>query len=1001
MAEKKIQSKKNYSQKKAANLSLLSVFGDNWEKESKNLFIQYIPFKKYVQSAKKAAFAKADIGAEFIVIDRNNDLRLMPYLCAKVLTKTLNGKPLKYDENTYSYLSDNGMELGNIDIQSVKVNGKEVKFHLIEDLAVFQAGINDSITINDDNTLDKNVSIFESKRILYKGKTYEVRKGKTSIPGYSGGLAEDSLYPFLKYKLIPDENEQSEDEVTIELIDDPSFNVSVFDVFFEEGVNQFYFGDTLDKEKIFRRVTSNKETGRIVLKLDGRSIDPSQRIHVCANVIQLNRELNAIDGIVYRPNENQRPLLNLAASKLYKDPLQTFIPKHLKLDYKVLSDSSREGTAEQRDFVQKALQTPDFMILQGPPGSGKTTAILELIYQLCKEGKKVLLCASTHVAIDNVLEKIINHKDSDELLKVINPVRVASESDLCSDAVKPFLYKNQVFGVEEYKGIVEQSFNLVCGTVIGVLSFPPISAAVEDAKNVSIEPLFDVMILDEASKTTFSEFLVPAVISKRWVIVGDVKQLAPYVEKNDLIPSLLECPPLKDSNDRLGLNMLLTLTSDNSRKYINHAFVIPRSAIEYVDEHFKADLSLPVVAVTNGKINRFTHIDAGDLKEKSPVCVALSSNTAAFLIDEELLKETLELLPNKARVFHYATNIKAPALFDRYQILHTKGCFDQKYTDEYNDWSRKVEDEILWRLIRLYELNEDQGTAKKYQSRIQQYRELISDEKNVQIGQKPDGTIRYSSQRDFFDQTIETLRNIAIPSIIMMLQEGINKGAKFDTILSSGFTDEEKTNRFVRLEYQHRMHPDISSIPRRFVYKGEALKDSVSWVSQMDYPSESKKRFEARHVDPSVDTSHNRNENEADAIINELKMFMEYAKTTPKKDGKRYQVAILSFYNGQIIMLRKKLQDLFQVSNKYNYHGENLDVSLNTVDRFQGQEADVVYLSTVRSGMNKTIGFLDSVNRVNVALTRAKEKIVVFGDKSFFTHLDKSEILRQLFEEDK
>ena len=53
------------------------------------------------------------------------------------------------------------------------------------------------------------------------------------------------------------------------------------------------------------------------------------------------------------------------------------------------------------------------------------------------------------------------------------------------------------------------------------------------------------MILDEASKTTFSEFLVPGVLSTRWIIVGDVKQLAPYVEKNDLIPTLLTCPALK------------------------------------------------------------------------------------------------------------------------------------------------------------------------------------------------------------------------------------------------------------------------------------------------------------------------------------------------------------------------------------------------------------------------------------------------------------------------
>ena len=59
-----------------------------------------------------------------------------------------------------------------------------------------------------------------------------------------------------------------------------------------------------------------------------------------------------------------------------------------------------------------------------------------------KEGKKVLLCASTHVAIDNVLEKIITHKDSDKLLSMINPVRVGDESNVYSECVKPFIYSN-------------------------------------------------------------------------------------------------------------------------------------------------------------------------------------------------------------------------------------------------------------------------------------------------------------------------------------------------------------------------------------------------------------------------------------------------------------------------------------------------------------------------------------------------------------------------------
>ena len=999
MEQKPIRNGLQPSKKKSNLLSMQAVFGDDYIRQSKAIFPQYKPFKTYVQSALSAAKSKSSIGAEFVIVDRNNDLRMSTYIAVKVLTKTLNGKRIPYDEATYENLSMAGLELEDVPIESITVNGKPASYHMIEDAAVVSAGVNDKIEVNGDSSLAIDTSLFLSRNICYRGKLYEVRKQKVSIPGFEGGTATDALYPFIEYRLEKDDDDTKEGEVTIEIIDDPSFNVSVYDIFFGEGVNQVYFGDVQSQETTFKYAYQNKETGRIVLKLDGRTIDPKQKVHVCANFAQLSRQVNAIDAITNRPNEYQRPLLSLAASKRNGDPLEPFQPRKLSLDYKVLTDARREGTAEQRDFVQKAMQTPDFMILQGPPGSGKTTAILELIYQLCKQGKRVLLCASTHVAIDNVLEKIILHKDAGELLETINPVRVGDEYNVYSESVKPFIYSNQIAGKEQFAEIMNQSFNLVCGTVIGVLQFPQIKAAVEDAKNVSIEPLFDVMILDEASKTTFSEFLVPAVISKRWIIVGDVKQLAPYVEKNDLVPSLLECPPLKDVNARLGLNMLLTLKSGKQERYVNHAFVLPKTAIEYVDRHL--DVDLPVVAVTNGAIEKFTWITETDINSHSPLCAALSANTAIFLIDEELVDETLEFLPKKVKLFHYSMNAKTPAFFDRYQILHQRECFDGKYTSEYEDWSRKVEDEILWRMIRLYELSDEQSSSKKYTKRINEYRELISDVAEIPDGKDKEGNPKFISQRDQFDRTIDMLRNIAIPSIIMMLQEGINKGAFFDTILTSGFTDAEKVNRFVRLEYQHRMHPDISRIPRQYVYQGQALNDSAAWTSQMDYPSSVSKRFEVRHVEPSADTNHNRNEHEADAVINELKKFMKYAASTPKKDGKRYQIAILSFYNGPIVMLRKKLQDLFKQKVNYNFHGENIDVALNTVDKFQGQEADVVYLSTVRGGQTKTMGFLDSVNRVNVALTRAKEKVIVFGDKPCFMRLDDTERLKQVFKEGK
>lgn len=57
-------------------------------------------------------------------------------------------------------------------------------------------------------------------------------------------------------------------------------------------------------------------------------------------------------------------------------------------------------------------------------------------------------------------------------------------------------------------------------------------------------------------------------------------------------------------------------------------------------------------------------------------------------------------------------------------------------------------------------------------------------------------------------------------------------------------------------------------------------------------------------------------------------------------------------------------------------------VSINTVDGFQGQERDVIIVSLVRSNENGDIGFLRDLRRINVAMTRARMKLIIIGDSA-------------------
>lgn len=907
-------------------------------------------------------------------MNRNYDYRLSAWISIRVLSRKFGGSPVPYNEEAYEALRQSTLKEEEIEVNEITVDNKKVGFYKFDNLYLVEAKADAKILVNNDSTISLDKNVYYPTHILYNDKTIEVRKGTVSIEQYNGNECSDIQFPQVKFKLFKDKNDQKEGEITIELIDDPSLEISVYDIFFGEDANEVYFKDSrLDRCRI---VYKNKESGRLVIKLNDnvKNINTKGIVHLATNTNQLRRQRNAIETIISHPSLSQKTLLDLCETRRSIAELNPFAFKQRDLDYKILTDITREGTLRQREFVQKAIQTPDFMILQGPPGSGKTTAILELIYQLIKQGKKVLLCASTHVAIDNVLEKIIKHKDAENLLNLINPVRVGDESNVYSECVTPYIYKNIIDKTpEQYREIVNNSFNLVCGTVIGVLSFPPIYKTVEDAKGTSIESLFDYMILDEASKTTFSEFLVPAVLSKRWIIVGDVKQLAPYVEKNDLVPNLLECEPIKNKDTRLALNFL-RLYENNKTMIKNRAYILPTSSIMYIDS--KVGKNNPLIAISNKKLNNILTISKDDFREKSMRLSVLSSFGNTLLVDSELIHETIPYLSGSTIVLDNEKNISSPCFFETYQKLKFGKNFPPFYDKEYGKYSRKLEDEILWRLIRLYELNDNQGSAKRYSKYIEEVRSLFKKEEDLKA----------------FNDTISLLKNIAIPSIIMMLQEGVNK--EYYSRLASGLTEQEKKNRFVMLEYQHRMHPEISQMAREYVYKKAALKDSEKWKSNFDYIN-NKSRFEIRNIEGSVVDTHNRNESEANAIIDELKQFMEFAEKNPKKDGAKYEIAVLTFYNAQVFFIRNKLQELFKDRvNKFSFNKGNVRVVLNSVDKFQGQEADIVYLSMVQ---NNRLGFLDSICRLNVAITRAKEKLIIFGDKNYFAGQQDSDLLRNIF----
>ena len=184
-----------------------------------------------------------------------------------------------------------------------------------------------------------------------------------------------------------------------------------------------------------------------------------------------------------------------------------------------------QGTEEQREFVCTALSTPITPFCRAA-GKRKTTAIIELIAQCAKQGKRVLLCGSTQASIDNVLTRIMAKS---HLARLISPLRIGWKGGIYDENVHSLVlseqqeqYERMGFSGEEATDLILRQSNLTCGTMQGILNHPWISE--DRSKSGRLmkdpQPQWDVLIIDEASKTTFQQFIIPATFSKRWILVG-------------------------------------------------------------------------------------------------------------------------------------------------------------------------------------------------------------------------------------------------------------------------------------------------------------------------------------------------------------------------------------------------------------------------------------------------------------------------------------------------
>ena len=194
------------------------------------------------------------------------------------------------------------------------------------------------------------------------------------------------------------------------------------------------------------------------------------------------------------------------------------------------------------------------------------------------------------------------------------------------------------------------------------------------------------------------------------------------------------------------------------------------------------------------------------------------------------------------------------------------------------------------------------------------------------------------------------------------------------------------------LKIQYRMNDDIMRFSSNYFYDGlvESAPDvrfrsildmdiPMTWIDTSEFeklmeksedPEKAKVSFKEEFVGESFGRV-----NKAEAELTLLALQNYFNKIGKQRLlDERIDVGVISPYRAQVQLLRRMLMkwEFFKPFRR--------QISVNTVDGFQGQERDIIVISLVRSNDDGQIGFLRDLRRMNVAITRARMKLIILGD---------------------
>ena len=352
---------------------------------------------------------------------------------------------------------------------------------------------------------------------------------------------------------------------------------------FDSGdvVGLFQYGDKIHEKPLYRGIVTQFNSKKIVVAFDEEIEEETLPKNIClvqlVNQVTYDRIKNGLEKLKQMDfNEKSLNLINV----LFEVFEPTFNESIERKNYiKNMTFFNNDLNQSQKDAVRFALEVNEIGLIHGPPGTGKTTTIVEVILQLVKLGNKILVVAPSNIAVDNIGEKLIYYKsrlsgkDSNinlnfDLCRIGHPARllpsvisncldtkvensdntqfvkkVKREMDKIKRELEKVDYreKEKKFQLkQELKDKREDIKGSYRNTVFDIYRKANIilSTCVSSGENylnlaISKENPFDYIIIDECAQGTECLCWVPLLQGKKAILAGDHLQLPPTIKSKN------------------------------------------------------------------------------------------------------------------------------------------------------------------------------------------------------------------------------------------------------------------------------------------------------------------------------------------------------------------------------------------------------------------------------------------------------------------------------------